>query len=92
MACAWFTDVVGIYAIFGAFILGVAMPSGFFARRLTDHLEPLTTTLLLPLFFVYSGLNTQIGLVNTPGLWALTLGLLIIAVVGKGSRARRRPG
>ncbi|ANW63645.1 potassium transporter [Mycobacterium sp. djl-10] len=84
MACAWFTDVIGIYAIFGAFILGVAMPSGFFARRLTDHLEPLTTTLLLPLFFVYSGLNTQIGLVNTPGLWALTLGLLIIAVVGKG--------
>jgi Kef-type K+ transport system membrane component KefB len=84
MACAWFTDVIGIYAIFGAFILGVAMPSGFFARRLTDHLEPLTTTLLLPLFFVYSGLNTQIGLVNTPGLWALTLGLLVIAVVGKG--------
>lgn len=84
MGCAWLTDTVGIYAIFGAFILGAAMSSGFFARRVTDIIEPLTTTLLLPLFFVYSGLNTQIGLVNTPGLWAVTLALLGIAIVGKG--------
>lgn len=84
MACAWFTDIIGIYAIFGAFILGVAMPSGFFTAQLTDKLEPLTTKLLLPLFFVYSGLNTQIGLVNTPRLWAITAGLLIVAIVGKG--------
>lgn len=84
MACAWFTDVIGIYAIFGAFILGVAMPSGFFATDLTDKLEPLTTKLLLPLFFVYSGLNTQIGLVNSPALWGVTLGLIVVAVVGKG--------
>lgn len=84
MACAWFTDTIGIYAIFGAFILGVAMPSGFFARRLTDDLEPLVTTFLLPLFFVYSGLNTQIGLVNTPTLWAVTLALLVVSIAGKG--------
>lgn len=84
MTCAWFTDAIGIYAIFGAFIVGVAMPSGVFARRLTDSLEPLVTTLLLPLFFVYSGLNTQIGLVNSPGLWAVTLGLLVVSIVGKG--------
>jgi Kef-type K+ transport system membrane component KefB len=84
MACAWFTDAVGIYAIFGAFILGVAMPSGFFAKHLTAILEPLVTTFLLPLFFVYSGLNTQIGLVNSPQLWAVTLGILIVSVAGKG--------
>jgi Kef-type K+ transport system membrane component KefB len=84
MACAWFTDVIGIYAIFGAFILGVAMPPGAFARDVTDKIEPLTTTLLLPLFFVYSGLNTQIGLVNTPALWGVTLGLLVVAIAGKG--------
>ena len=84
MACAWFTDAVGIYAIFGAFILGVAMPSGFFAQRLTANLEPLVTTFLLPLFFVYSGLNTQIGLLNSPKLWAVTLGILAISVAGKG--------
>jgi Kef-type K+ transport system membrane component KefB len=84
MACAWFTDAVGIYAIFGAFILGVAMPSGFFAQRLTANLEPLVTTFLLPLFFVYSGLNTQIGLLNSTKLWAVTLGILAVSIAGKG--------
>ena len=84
MACAWITDTVGIYAIFGAFILGVAMPSGFFGQRLTANLEPLVTTFLLPLFFVYSGLNTQIGLVNSPALWAVTLGILVVSIAGKG--------
>ncbi len=84
MLCAWFTDIVGIYAIFGAFILGVAMPSGFFADRLTATLEPLVTTFLLPLFFVYSGLNTQIGLLDSPVLWAVTLGLLMVSIAGKG--------
>lgn len=84
MACAWFTDTIGIYAIFGAFILGVAMPAGFFAQHLTASLEPLVTTFLLPMFFVYSGLNTQIGLVNSPTLWAVTLGLLIVSIAGKG--------
>jgi Kef-type K+ transport system membrane component KefB len=84
MTCAWFTDAIGIYAIFGAFILGVAMPSGFFAERMTASLEPLVTTFLLPLFFVYSGLNTQIGLVNSPTLWAVTFGILIVSIAGKG--------
>ena len=84
MLCAWFTDKIGIYAIFGAFILGVAMPSGFFTKRLTDTLEPLVTTFLLPLFFVYSGLNTQIGLLNSVTLWAVTLGLLAVSIAGKG--------
>jgi Kef-type K+ transport system membrane component KefB len=84
MLCAWFTDAIGIYAIFGAFILGVAMPPGFFAQRLTATLEPLVTTFLLPLFFVYSGLNTQIGLVDSPTLWAVTLGLLVVSIAGKG--------
>jgi Kef-type K+ transport system membrane component KefB len=97
MLCAWFTDVIGIYAIFGAFILGVAMPSGFFAHRLTDTVEPLVTTFLLPLFFVYSGLNTQIGLLDSPALWAVTIGLLVVSIAGKGlactvaARLRRVP-
>jgi Kef-type K+ transport system membrane component KefB len=55
-----------------------------FGPDLTASLEPLVTTFLLPLFFVYSGLNTQIGLVNNPTLWAVTLGLLIVSVAGKG--------
>ncbi|AFM19070.1 Kef-type K+ transport system, membrane component [Mycolicibacterium chubuense NBB4] len=97
MVCAWFTDTIGIYAIFGAFILGVAMPSGFFAEHVTGRLEPLVTTLLLPLFFVYSGLNTEIGLVDSPALWAVTLGILLVSIAGKGvactvaARLRRVP-
>jgi Kef-type K+ transport system membrane component KefB len=97
MACAWLTDTVGIYAIFGAFILGVAMPSGSFARRLSANLEPLVTTFLLPLFFVYSGLNTQIGLLNSAKLWTVTLGILVVSIAGKGiactlaARLRRVP-
>jgi Kef-type K+ transport system membrane component KefB len=84
MFCAWFTDVTGIYAIFGAFILGTVMPRGEFAEQVRKHTEFLTTSFLLPIFFVFSGLNTQIGLVNTPTLWAVTVLILIIAVVGKG--------
>jgi Kef-type K+ transport system membrane component KefB len=84
MFVSWFTDITGIYAIFGAFIAGTVMPRGEFARQVRQHTEFLTTSFLLPIFFVYSGLNTQIGLVNTPFLWAVTLLILIIAIVGKG--------
>jgi Kef-type K+ transport system membrane component KefB len=84
MLGAWVTDAVGIYAVFGAFILGTAMPRGLFAREIQRHLEPLTTNFLLPLFFVYSGLNTRIGLVDTPRLWAVTLLILLAACLGKG--------
>lgn len=84
MLAAWVTDAVGIYAVFGAFILGTAMPRGLFAREIQRHLEPLTTNFLLPLFFVYSGLNTRLGLVDSPQLWGLMLLILIIACLGKG--------
>jgi Kef-type K+ transport system membrane component KefB len=84
MLAAWVTDAVGIYAVFGAFILGTAMPRGLFAREIERRLEPLTTNFLLPLFFVYSGLNTRIGLVDTPFMWAITLVILLAACLGKG--------
>ncbi len=84
MLAAWFTDHVGIYAVFGAFILGAAMPRGVFADRIRQAFEPLTTHLLLPLFFVFSGLNTQIGLVNSVYLWGIALLVLVVSVLGKG--------
>jgi Kef-type K+ transport system membrane component KefB len=84
MLCGWLTDTIGIYAIFGGFILGVAMPRGFFAKRLLAMLEPIVTNFLLPLFFVYSGLNTRIGLVNSWFLWGIALLVLLIAMLGKG--------
>ncbi|MFN6529506.1 cation:proton antiporter [Nostoc sp. ChiSLP03a] len=84
MFCAWFTDVTGIYAIFGAFVLGAVTPRGEFAQQIRQYTEFLTTSFLLPIFFVFSGLNTQIGLVNTPTLWGMTLLIIAIAILGKG--------
>lgn len=81
---AWITDAVGIYAVFGAFILGTAMPRGLLAAELQRRLEPLTTNFLLPLFFVYSGLNTRLGLVDSLQLWSVALVILLAACFGKG--------
>lgn len=84
MLGAWFTDFIQIYAVFGAFIMGIAMPRGKFTEELHRMIYPLTITLLLPVFFVYSGLNTKIGLVNSAYLWGLTALVLIVAITGKG--------
>lgn len=84
MLGAWFTDRIGIYAVFGAFIMGAAMPRGRFAHEIQRQIEPLTTTFLLPLFFVYSGLNTSITLVDSPWLWGIALVVLLAACLGKG--------
>jgi Kef-type K+ transport system membrane component KefB len=84
MLGAWFTDFIQIYAVFGAFIMGIAMPRGKFTEELHRMMYPLTVALLLPVFFVYSGLNTKIGLVNTPYLWGLAAVVLFVAIAGKG--------
>ena len=84
MLGAWFTDAIQIYAVFGAFLTGVAMPRGRFTAELQRQVQPLTTAFLLPVFFVYSGLNTRIGLVDTPALWGLAAVVLVAATVGKG--------
>lgn len=84
MLCAWTTDSIGIYAIFGGFILGIAMPRGSFARHLKNKLEPIVTNFMLPLFFVYSGLNTSLGLVNSWLLWGIAGLVFLAALGGKG--------
>ncbi|MCA9281254.1 MAG: cation:proton antiporter [Phycisphaerales bacterium] len=84
MVGAWFTDFIGIYAVFGAFIMGIAMPRGKFTEELHRLLAPMTTALLLPMFFVYSGLNTRIGLVSTWHLWMIAVLALMAATLGKG--------
>lgn len=81
---AWFTDAIQIYAVFGAFIVGVCMPRGLLNETLKRTIDNLSTVLLLPLFFTYSGLNTQISLLNSPLLWAVTGMLCLIAIAGKG--------
>ncbi len=84
MVGAWFTDYVRIYAVFGAFILGIAMPRGIIVRDLQQRLEPITTNFLLPLFFIYSGLNTKLGLLISPSLLGITVVVLLMACLGKG--------
>ena len=84
MLGAWFTDRVGVHAVFGAFILGTAVPRGLVSRELQRAIGPLTIGLLVPLFFVYSGLHTQLGLVDTAGLWLVTAVIFAVACLGKG--------
>jgi Kef-type K+ transport system membrane component KefB len=81
---AWFTDRIGLHAVFGAFVMGAAMPRGVVARDLIGRIQPLTVALLLPLFFTYSGLNTKIALLNTGVLWLMCAVVLVAAVLGKG--------
>lgn len=81
---AWFTDLIGLHAVFGAFVMGAAMTRGVLTRDLIQRIQPLTVALLLPLFFTYSGLNTKISLLNTGFLWLMCGAVLVAAVLGKG--------
>ena len=81
---AGFTDWIGLHAVFGAFLMGNAMPRGLVAQELIRRIQPLTVALLLPLFFTYSGLNTQIGLLDSAYLWGMTGLILVAAIGGKG--------
>ncbi len=81
---AWFTDLIQLHAVFGAFVVGAVMPRGPVTRGLIARIQPLAVALLLPLFFTYSGLNTRIGLLNTWYLWGMCLLVLAAAIIGKG--------
>lgn len=84
MLGAWFTDTVRIYAVFGAFVMGIAMPRGIVTQELHKLLEPISTNFLLPLFFIYSGLNTQLGLIVSPNMWLILVLVVGAAILGKG--------
>ncbi|MDR0825091.1 MAG: cation:proton antiporter [Prevotella sp.] len=81
---AYATEVIGIHALFGAFLAGVIMPTNYNFRNLfTEKIEDISLVLLLPLFFVYTGLRTHIGLLNEPNLWIICGGIIFLAVFGK---------
>jgi len=81
---AWGMDAIGIHAVFGGFLLGTAMPRGFFARELRKQLEPFAVVFLLPMFFTFSGLNTRLDLVTNPALFLVAAVLLAASILGKG--------
>ena len=81
---AFAMDAVGIHAVFGGFLLGTAMPRGRFAEELRAKLEPFTTVFLLPMFFTFSGLNTQLQVVDNLALAGAALAILAASVLAKG--------
>jgi Kef-type K+ transport system membrane component KefB len=83
-AGAWWTDLMHLHAVFGAFVMGIAMPRGILTKVLIERIQPLTVALLLPLFFTFSGLKTQIGLLDSAYLWGMAGLVLIAAIFGKG--------
>lgn len=84
VASALITELIGIHLIFGAFLLGAVMPKHVgLTRELAQKTEDFVLTFLLPIFFAYSGLQTQIGLLNNPTLWLLCGLVLAVAISGK---------
>ncbi len=84
LVSALITETIGIHALFGAFIAGVVMPSSIdFRLFLKDKLEGFSSAALLPLFFAFTGLRTQVGLLNDWQSWALCGVIILVAIAGK---------
>jgi Kef-type K+ transport system membrane component KefB len=84
LSSALVTEVIGIHALFGAFLAGVVMPpKREFRHRLKMRIENFSSVFLLPLFFAFTGLRTQIGLLNDSESWLICLGIICIATLGK---------
>lgn len=81
---AWFTDTIGIHAVFGGFLLGIAMPRGVLTREVTRMVEPFTVVFLLPMFFTFSGLNTRLDVMLEPTVMLAAVVILLASTVGKG--------
>lgn len=78
------TELIGIHALFGAFLAGVIMPPDDQLRRyISVRIEQFSTVFLLPLFFAFTGLRTQIALLDDLGSWGVCLALVLVATAGK---------
>lgn len=84
LASALATELIGIHALFGAFLAGVVMPQRReFREYLVVRLENFSSLFLLPLFFAFSGLRTHVGLLNDPTSWLVCLAIIGVATLGK---------
>jgi Kef-type K+ transport system membrane component KefB len=84
LASSFITEWIGIHALFGAFVMGAIMPKETdFVHKLTEKLEDFTVVFLLPIFFAYTGLRTQIGLLDHASLWYYTGLIILAATAGK---------
>jgi Kef-type K+ transport system membrane component KefB/nucleotide-binding universal stress UspA family protein len=84
VSSALIAEAIGIHFIFGAFLIGVAMPKNEgLVREVAQKTEDFVLIFLLPIFFVYSGLKTKIGLIDSPYLWLVCGVILVVAIIGK---------
>ncbi|WYZ41226.1 hypothetical protein EsH8_V_000121 [Colletotrichum jinshuiense] len=84
LASAFFTSVIGVHSIFGAFMVGLMCPhEGGFAIKLTEKIEDLIATLFVPLFFALSGINTNLGLLNNGKTWGYVIAIIFVAFFSK---------
>jgi len=84
VAAALCTEAIGIHALFGAFLAGAIMPdTNNFRHRVSLRVENFSSVLLLPLFFAFTGLRTQLGLLNDVQGWAICGLIILVATVGK---------
>lgn len=95
---AWYTDRIGLYAVFGAFSLGVAFPRDPVVTRAVEAVAPVSRIVFLPLFFAYSGLNTDFTLLSDGRLLLFTVACVAVAIIsvrcvlGRGAPAGRAAG
>lgn len=88
LVAAYLSMKSGVAAIFGAFVAGLVMPRrADLSHDVSRRLEDFVSTVLLPLFFVVSGLKMDVGLLNRPELWGLTAAICAVAIVGKWTAA-----
>ncbi|KAG9122515.1 K(+)/H(+) antiporter [Ceratobasidium sp. 392] len=81
---AFFTDIIGVHAIFGGFLAGLAIPhEGGLAIALTEKLEDMVSIIFLPLYFTLSGLSTNLGLLDNGITWGYTILICVTAYIGK---------
>ncbi len=80
---AYTTNAIGIHPVFGAFLMGIIVPRKTLFIELIRSIDKTNSLLFLPLYFVYTGLRTQIGLIGSPALWFICLLVLVIACSGK---------
>ncbi|KAI7195855.1 hypothetical protein KC363_g1259 [Hortaea werneckii] len=96
LTSAFFTGVIGVHPIFGAFLAGLICPhEGGFAIKVTEKVEDLVSTLFLPLYFALSGLQTNLGLLDNGITWAYVIGVISVAFFAKfggGALAARLNG
>lgn len=83
-SAAWVAEVMGVHAIFGAFLAGLVLQhSGDLRTRLPRQLAPATTSVLLPVFFAAAGLSTDVGLLGSGSLWLVAVAVIVVASISK---------